>query len=756
MVRRIILLSLLGTCTTAVFGDDPSDRKPPVDPEHARNMAAGLKIFKEQVRAILVSRCVKCHGGEEIESELDLTTRAGLLRGGAEGPSVTLGAAADSRLYRLITHVAEPEMPAEGKKLLDQQIADIARWIDLGAPYDKPLINPELATTSWTERTIQDEAKKYWAFRPLTKHTPPKAATGESVVHPIDLFLTAAARDKKINPNPPTDRRTLARRLFFDLIGLPPTAEQVERFVANKEPDAVEKLVDRLLESDHYGERWARHWLDVARFGESHGFEQDYDRPHAYHYRDFVIRALNDDMPYDQFVRWQIAGDELAPDNPLAMMATGFLGAGVFPTQLTEKEFESSRYDELDDMIGTIGTSMLGMTIGCARCHDHKFDPIPQADYYRLISTFSTTIRSHVDLQLPDGTKSKVQVTSEGYRPIKHHADGRGFPHFYKDTYYLKRGDHNQKQGKAEQGFLQVLMNAPDGEKHWQLAPPEGWRTSYRRRALAAWITDTRHGAGHLLARVIVNRLWHHHFGRGIVATPNDFGVQGAAPAHPELLDWLATRLIESGWSIKSLHRLMLTSAAFARSSKASQTNTKVDPHNETLWRFAPRRLEAEVIRDAMLAISGQLDRKMFGKGTLDPNMKRRSIYFMIKRSRLVPMMQVFDFPEPLVSVGHRPQTTIAPQALLFINSPQVRGYARGFAQQLLPVASQSTAKAVQHGYLSAVGRPPAYEELHAGQEFIKRQIESYGQSNQKQAMELAWTDYCQILMCLNEFVYMR
>ncbi|MCA9218708.1 MAG: DUF1553 domain-containing protein, partial [Planctomycetales bacterium] len=823
------------------------------------------------------------------------------------------------------------------------------------------------------------------------------------------------------------------------------------------DPRAYEKLIDRLLESPHYGERWGRHWLDVARFAESHGFEQDYDRPHAYHYRDFVIRALNDDMPYDQFVRWQLAGDEIAPDNPLAMMATGFLGAGVFPTQLTEKEFEPARYDELDDMVSTMGTSMLGLTVGCARCHDHKFDPVPMADYYRLIATFATTIRSNIELELdpeatrealaawqreheplaaelakfereqlparfdawladrdkesseftadwmvldlsefksrdgatltkqadgsllasgknPDfdqytltattqlrnitairlealahdsfvkggpgrasngnmglgnftvrieplsgsepaqtiklvdpratfqqntgnlsiaasiddnpktgwavdpqfgkdhaavfhaeqpfgfdgGTKltitlqfnvnnqhnigrprlslstapapvgldgksesqavvellrlldgdarptaeqrekliawyrtldpewrklqqrvadhlaakpqpkmTTVMVASEGVKPIPHHADGRGFPHFYKETFFLQRGDVNQKQGVAPTGFLQALMRSPESASeselstaerlsaevsHWQVEPPEGWRTSYRRRALANWITDTEYGAGHLLARVIVNRVWHHHFGHGIVATPNDFGYQGQRPTYPELLDWLASQLIADGWRLKSLHKRMMTSAAYMQTGEFDSEDSRIDPDNHYFWRYEPQRLEAEVIRDAMLAVGGRLDATQFGPGSLDPNMNRRSIYFMIKRSRLVPMMQIFDAPEPLVSVGNRPATTIAPQALHFLNNDQVRSAARTLAARVH--VADAPEVSIQRAYLTALAREPTAAEQSAAVAFVAKQMQSYQADGKQPAAELALADFCQVLLSLNEFIY--
>ncbi|MEC9092305.1 MAG: DUF1549 and DUF1553 domain-containing protein, partial [Planctomycetota bacterium] len=789
-------------------------------------------------------------------------------------------------------------------------------------------------------------------------------------------------------------------------------------------------------------------WLDVARFAESHGFEQDYDRPHAYHYRDFVIKAFNRDLPFDQFVQWQIAGDELKPQEPLAMMATGFLGAGVFPTQLTEKEFEPARYDELDDMASTIGTAMLGITIGCARCHDHKFDPIPQRDYYQFLSTFSTTIRSEVELELnpaetrkelgrwqqeneqlvkqlksyenqtlgpkfedwlkdrpetkplkptwvildfdqatsvggatfkklsdgsllasgknpefdqyqfvaqtnlkgitairvealahdslvrngpgravngnfalgtltvtvnpvgqseqktpvrlsrpratfqqntanlsvassidanpktgwavdpqfgknhtaifefqsptdfdeateisidmrfdvnhkhsigrprisitnatmpvgfdgdsqqqkiveifeilkqtqgtpdpqqrealfrwyrtsdngwqklhqqiqahltkqPRPKKTRVMVSSEGLKPLKHHADGRKFPHFYPQTYYLKRGDPSQKQGVARQAFLQVFTKAADISA-WKVNPPLQTRLSYRRATLANWITDTQQGAGHQLARVIVNRIWQQHLGRGIVATPNDFGFQGARPTHPELLDWLAQKLIDQNWSLKSIHRAILTSSTYRQSSFFDRARSEKDPGNQFFWRYSPRRLEAEIIRDSMLSVSKNLDPRMYGPGTLDEKMKRRSIYFMIKRSRLIPMMQIFDSPEPLTSAGSRPSTTIAPQALLFMNNPNVRQYASDFAKKLLSsahseVSASHLKQVVKMGFKMAIAREPTADESGKNLRFIQRQLLSYETEKKKNALEMAVTDFCQVLFCLNEFIY--
>ncbi|HMC12474.1 MAG TPA: DUF1549 domain-containing protein, partial [Pirellulaceae bacterium] len=336
---------------------------PEFDPAHAEKMQEGLSLFKSQVRRLLIDNCVECHGGGEVESGFDLATRKGLVRGGSHGPAVAPGKSADSNVVRFISHKEKPFMPAEADKLPVEQIAAISRWIDLGAPYDKPLVENPRDPDSWVNTVVPDRAREFWAFRPLANARPPVVKNENWIKNQIDRFVLAKLEEKGLTPNEAAEQRVLIRRAYFDLIGLPPTAALDEPY---------ETVIDTLLDSPHYGERWGRHWLDAARFAESHGFEQDYDRPYAYHFRDFVIEALNQDMAYDQFVRWQLAGDEFEPENPLALKATGFLGAGVFPTQITANEVERTRYDALDDMAATTGSAMLGLSVGCARCHDHK------------------------------------------------------------------------------------------------------------------------------------------------------------------------------------------------------------------------------------------------------------------------------------------------------------------------------------------------------------------------------------------------
>ena len=1002
---------------------------------HAEKMKEGIALFQKTIRPALIDNCLKCHGDEKVRSGLDLSTRNLLLEGGDSEDAINLEKPGESYLLTLIRHEEEDlEMPPKKDKLPDSLIADFEKWIALGAPYDKPLL--ERKGERPAEMRVTDSDREFWSFKPLAKVAPPKAG-GKWVKGEIDQFVAEKLQQNNLLPNSQANDRDRIRRAYLSVIGLPPTADQLKAALSMSHVD----LVDELLASPHYGERWARHWLDAARFAESHGFEQDYNRKYAYHYRDFVIKALNANMPWDEFVRLQVAGDEIDPENPLAMMATGFLGAGVFPTQLTEKEFESARYDELDDMAATTGTAMLGLTIGCARCHDHKFDPIPVKDYYRFVANFTTTIRSEIDVNLDSeeyqlalkewqvrdaqsmdaraafeanpklvnsferwlktdarssvtqsewmnlgvksavsshkatklkqqadgailavgaagakeiytvksappsgmmrflrvealtdssmkrkgpgrasngnfalsnlkllavssdgekrelklvggkathqqnksnlsvassidgnfdgtgwavdsggigkdqaavfelekatklnsgemlevelrfsnntqhslgrfrlsvsgnpapsvrvgggkdsaisaalealakgkldekqrkvlfqqylisipewveldaavrnslGTKpkpsvTKVQVTSEGFKPTKHHADGRGFPHFYPETHFLSRGDPNQKKGVANAGFLQVLINNGKASADWQKQPPAGWnRTSYRRTGLANWMTDVENGAGHLLARVAVNRIWHHHFGRGIVSTPNDFGLQGKLPSHPELLDYMARRFIASGWDVKALHRDIMLSATWQQSSAPSPKKAAADPDNQFLWRFTPRRLEAEIVRDSILASAGQLDTKMYGPGTLDERHRRRSIYFMIKRSRLVPMMQIFDQPEPLSSQGSRPSTTIAPQALLFMNNPQVVSWAGALAAS---VSSKETDEAIRELYRRTLSRDPTSTELRDNRAFIDAQASSY--QGVKNAKQLAYADFCQVIFSLNEFVYL-
>lgn len=751
-IQSAILIAAAWTlaATGAARGDEPAK---PIAPDHAARMREALDLFRKQVRPALVAHCLECHSGTTPKADLDLTTREAVVESGMIDDS-----AETSQLFAVIAHAEEPFMPHKRDKLPAGTIAAIARWIELGAPYDGPLTGNVLKAHA---RGVSEADRRFWSFQPLLNAEHPDVGDDVRARTPVDRFVVAKLREKGLVPNAEAEPRILVRRLYLGVIGLPPTPDEVAEFLADGE-GAYERLVDKLLARPHFGERWARHWLDVARFAESDGFEHDKDRPFAYHYRDFVIRAINDDLPFDQFVRWQLAGDEIEPENPLAWMATGFLTAGVFPTQITEAEFERTRYDQLDDMLSTTGVAFLGLTFGCARCHDHKFDPIAAADYYRLLSTFTTTIRSETERDLSSltgaepATPAKIQVGSEGLPPVENHADGRGYPHFYPVTHVLTRGDPLQKEQVATQNFLPVLMRNGYDAAHWQESPPESSPASYRRRSLANWMTDVDNGAGTLLARVIVNRLWQHHIGRGLVATPNDFGMQGERPTHPELLDWLAGELVRNGWRLKPIHKLILTSGVYRQGSQFNAASAAIDPQNVWCWRFEPRRLEAETVRDAVLACGGMLDRQMYGPGSLDEAMLRRSIYFTVKRSQMISSMQLFDMPEPLVSIGARASTTTGPQALWFMNGPVARRAAEGFAARLEEPAAKSLDAAVREAFLVALAREPSPAELDHWLRMIDGDMSEYSAAGRADSRQQSLANFCQLLLSTNEFLYVE
>lgn len=790
-MRWFLLVPLLGSTLNAAA---------PLPADHAKRMERGLQSFQKDIAPLLKANCLKCHGADATKGDFDMATREDFLRGSHNGPVVVPFDAPKSTLVEVINHAKEPYMPKDKPKLSSEAIAKLTSWINDGAPFAEPLIAGRKPKRD--PGKVTDEDRQWWSFLSLKgdRTKPLKPSDGAKK---IDELLLAKAKSKGLTFNPKADPATLVRRMYLDLTGIPPTPEELGSVVRSGDARgrevrsedvrgektsnptsspllnvstspkpaalaALEPLINTLLASPRFGERWARHWLDVARFAESTGFEQDYDRPFAFHYRDFVIKALNSDMPFDQFVKWQLAGDEYEPTNPLALAATGFLGAGVFPSQITANEVERTRYDAMDDMLSTTSAGLLGLSVGCARCHDNKYDPIPARDYYRMLSTFTTTTRMNVDVW-PDKVTSaittkkgkdkdtppqkgatRMMICGEGYEPIVMHTQGGPF---FDQTYFLKRGNTDLKDGEATQGFLQIFAR-PGDEKRWQWSPPEGAKYSGRRRTLSNWITDVDHGAGALLARVIVNRLWQHHFGTGIVSTPNDFGKTGNAPSQPELLDWLASQLIANGWKMKPIHQMILLSQAYQQSTQRDAAKEAADPGNELFMYRKPQRLEGEAIRDSMLAVSGLLDATMFGPGTRDENSKRRSIYFNIKRSQLIGSMVAFDAPEPLVSQGARPTTTVAPQALILMNSPQARAWAESLAKRVSEVSDLT--QRIKDVYLICFSRAPRSDEITSGKAFIESQRASYESEKKPNAESLAMADYCQVLLGLNEFVYVN
>ncbi len=1032
LVRRVCSLSVAMTVVVACGGIAQASPTP-----------EGIAFFESKIRPVLAEHCYQCHSADALRSgklkaNLLVDSREGMAKGGESGAAVVPGKRDDSLLLAAIKYDGF-EMPPAGK-LPDAVIADFETWIDMGAPDPR-----EEPAATVDERTIDVEAgRQHWSYRRLGPVSPPAVNDTAWVANDIDRFILAKQEAAGIGPNPPVMKETLARRVYFDLIGLPPTPEELQSFLADESPDAYEQLVDRLLASPRFGERWARHWLDTVRYGESGGYEFDADRGGAFHYRDFVIKAFNADMPYDEFLRLQLAGDLIKPGDYEATSATGFLVAGPYPGQVTAKTVEPIRYDQLDDMVATLGSSVLGMTIGCARCHDHKYDPIAHRDYYALIAclgkavqqeqaidpnpaatkkshdawlatrapiaaaadrfrqeelsarigrwlagdavreafaawqtldpqslkaakatlveesgdavtasgkhegndTYTLTFRTHqkglTGLRLealaspsspgggpgtgPDGafrlttlkvTASPLVAAPErkpvtpklqaaatsfqepgfeldkavdddassgwavGGQPGRDHAavfafdqpigfdggtqitvelmfqaDQHGLARFRlaataspqpaeltaaaapqaaheiatlfdlarspgrdladdgmarevlrwfrrfdtdaervladldaidakepkpnllqvyaatngpwyvsgngqsvtsgsQDVFVLARGEVGRKKGRASPGFVLSAIAADDAEARLlegSAATPSPDSRLDSRLGLAAFVSDVDQGAGPLAARVIVNRLWHHHFGRGIVATPNDLGTQGEKPTHPELLEWLATRLVEQKWSLKSIHRLIVTSAAYRQSGTVDEARRTQDPDNALVWHRRPVRLEGEVIRDALLAVSGRLDTAMYGPSVVAASVPRRSIYMRVKRSEPEAFLRVFDQPEPIQSIGARGIATVPTQALTMMNDPLVRSAAEGLAERAREASGDDENKMVEYCFQVVLSRPPSPDEAARFTGFLAAREEAAGGDESQRQATLG--DACHLMLCLNEFLY--
>lgn len=707
-------------------------------------LAVGIAASAEHPALALLERhCVACHQPAKAKGGLDLTTRTAALSGGDEGPSLVPGRPDASTLYRRATHQDEPGMPAKKPKLPDAELAILKAWIAADAPWERTL------------SAAANDDRAHWSFRPLARPTVPTPTDHGWGRTPIDAFIRSAQESRGVTPTAQADRRTLIRRLCHDLTGLPPEPDLLLSTLNDTSAGWYERLVDRLLANPHYGERWGRHWLDVARYADSDGYESDGDRPGAWHYRDAVIRALNDDLPMDRFLQWQIAGDELAPEDPQAVAATGFCTAGpvVLTRNGTALEREQYRYDELDDVVGTVGSAMLGLTIGCARCHDHKYDPVPTRDYYRLVATFATSKRVGRSF-----TKDDKGWADEVGKPL-HLADAQATPVV---SYLLGRGDPARKNETVTVGFLTLFSDGGAFDR-WSSAPrPSSATSTLQRTALARWLTDAEYGAGALAARVLVNRVWQHHFGEGLCRTPNDVGLQGDRPELPQLIDWLATELIANGWRLKPLHRLIVLSAAYRQDITHDAINAARDPENRTWWRRRPLRLEAEAQRDAMLAVAGALDPVSGGPSVKEwmpsearagrdkdvlprPQQPgdgpwRRSVYLFTKRSAPHPLIDAFDGASPSASCGRRTQSTVATQALILLNDPFVRKIAQRFAERVRRDAGDDPARQAERAVRLAFARSPTAAETQRLREFVTGMP--------------ALTDLCHVLLTSNEFAY--
>jgi hypothetical protein len=729
----------------------------------------GVEFFVRHIEPVFKQHCYKCHSAtaDSLEAELRLDSREAILSGGDSGPGVDSKRPSKSLLLQALRHEGGLEMPPDEPALDKNTIEHFEAWIRMGLPMPDAGDNP-LASGNWST------AKQHWAFQPVRPIDVPHVVTdvkgnswGRS---PIDPFVLRALTAQGWKPSEESSRRDWIRRVHFDLIGLPPGVDEVEDFVKDRSPKAYERVVDRLLSSPHYGEKWAQYWLDLVRYAESEGYEYDRHLPGAWRYRDYVVNALNRDLPYDEFVTDQLAGDELggderSPDDLERRSAAIFHRLGPVRRNAGNPEIALSRNEVLTERTDIIGDVFLGLSVRCARCHHHKLEPITQRDYYRLQAYLAATREHNVHLvdasrqqaweketkrieaevkvlkkQIADADEPQasqlrqdlVSLENELPQPLPTIPTIRNEPDKRTVVHVLRRGDWDSKGVAVAPRPLSVLVSDDMPELAADRADA--------RTELAKWLTTRSHP---LTARVMVNRIWQHHFGRGLVATPNDFGTQGAPPSHPELLDWLAKSFVDGGWRSKPIHRTIVLSATYRQSSdEKNSTAAQEDPDNRLLWRFSRRRLKAEELRDAMLAVSGDLNSRIGGPSVIIPVDKelvqllykpsqwrvtddlaehnRLSVYLMAKRNLRLPFMEVFDAPALLSSCPTRQASTHAPQALELLNGEFANTCAAALARRLQVESDGDQTKLVQRAFVTATGRPPTTEELRLSLEFLR------------------------------------
>lgn len=815
--------------------------------------------FERDVRPIFKIYCLDCHGGgAKLKGKLDLRLRRFAVHGGKSGPAVVPG---DAQKSLLVERLKAGEMPPGEKKVPAEKIAVLERWIASGAKTSRAepaKLPPGI--------DITPEERAYWFYQPLRRPEPPRFSTGDRVRTPLDALVLAKLRAKKLSFNPDADKRTLLRRASLDLLGLPPTRQEMELFLSDKSPNAYEKALDRLLDSPHYGERWGRHWLDVAGYADSDGDgTKDTPRPYAWKYRDYVIRSLNADKPMDRFIVEQLAGDELVPrpwknlnaEQIELLTATGFLRTA--PDGTTSGGVAEAQ-QQMIDTLKIVSSSLLGLTVGCAQCHDHKYDPIPQADYYRLRAVFEPAfdplhfrrpaqrlvslyteaeraraaaveaeagkmqakynakqtkyVRAAFEKELtkfPVAERDKLRAAFDApaakrtaeqkklvavnpklnLRPgVLYQYNQPAADELKKDqakiqakraekpvedflavlgevqgkippTRIFYRGDARQPLDEVRPGDLTIA--APDGARLELPAGDAKKPSSGRRLAYAQHLTNGQHP---LLGRVLANRLWLHHFGRGIVETPGDFGILGQRPTHPELLDWLATEWVRQGWSLKRMHKLVMLSTVYRQSSRRESAKDAIDSANALYGRFAVRRLEAEALRDRILATSGRLDRTPFGPAvpvvedavgqvTVPDDKPRRGVYLQVRRSKPVAFLTTFDGPGGELNCDRRISSTAAPQALMLMNSDFVLRQAGHFARRLVGQTGKPDAQKLLLAWQLAYQRPIEPDERDAAGRFLARQRALHQKAGGKTDVNLAaWTDLCQQLLSSNEFLY--
>ncbi|MCR9294992.1 MAG: PSD1 and planctomycete cytochrome C domain-containing protein [bacterium] len=805
----------LAVCTASETRDNPSV------PTQAE-----LDFFESRIRPLLINHCVDCHGKETQESALRLDSWLGMLTGGKAGPVIVPGKPDSSLLLTAVRYVDNDLRMPPDERLSKAQVRDLQRWIEMGAPH--PEQHPQhsrLPSHPGSSDSLHVKSD-HWAFQIPSKPSPPSSSF--VAANPIDAFIDVALEANDLRPLEAANKRTLIRRATFDLTGLPPTQRELQAFLADDSETAFERVVDRLLASPHYGERWGRHWLDIARYADSNGLDENVAHGNAWRYRDYVVQSLNSDKPYNQFLVEQLAGDLLDSSGDSSthhqrLIATGFLVLG--PKVLAEVDKEKLKMDIVDEQLDTLGRSLMGLTLGCARCHDHKFDPISSRDYYAMAGIFTSTqtmetletvarwnensIASCDDLTLQKQFEQRLAEKNQQLEQTLLSAtenwkreNTTSVPEDVEQQFsaqtqaQLKLLREQIEQLKANAPEMPTAMGVTDGTIantaiHLRGSPltlgevvPRGFPrvlssenppclpdSQSGRLELARWLADKNHP---LTARVMVNRIWRWHFGKGLVETVDNFGIQGSPPTHPALLDWLAVEFMEQDWSIKAMHRLIMTSQAYQRSSRYDPHNASRDVDNRFYWRRDLRRLEAETIRDHLLAVSGNLDRTIGGnllpiknreylfnhtsqdKSTYD-SICRRSIYVPVIRNHLYDVFQLFDYTDASVLNGDRDTSIIAPQALFLMNSEWMKRMASDMAKRLAESAGDQR-EGITRLFLEAYGRPPTEEEARQASNFLQHPLSLESRQSDDSATTSAecWQALCHAVLSSSEFIYLR
>lgn len=717
--------------------------------------------FESDVAPLLVRRCLECHKGVDPAGGLSLESAVGISAGGDSGAAVVTGKPGESSLLsRALSGEMPPAVKGVSQQLPAAKIAVLKKWIAAGAHW------PKDRTLDLYEATTDVRGgRDWWSFQPVPRPDVPNVSKRDDVSNPIDAFVAAKLHARGFEPAPPADAQKLVRRMYYDMIGLPPTFQETQHWRTKIAGDdrGVEQLADHLLASPHFGERWARYWLDLVRYAETSGYERDQPKPFAWKYRDWVANAINNDMPVNAFIRQQLAGDEIDNRDEQSVIATGFLRLGTWNDEPNDDA--DYRYERLEDIVHATSSAFLGLTVKCARCHDHKFDPIPQDDYYKMASAFWPGPIAARDRKLLGGPS----VEELGLEGVLGWTDLNATA---PPLHVLKNGEREQPLHVVEPGTLTFSTNLYRAFA----ASVDGAKTTGRRRQLADWIVSPKNP---LTARVFVNRIWQHHFGAGLVRSPNNFGFKGELPTHSKLLDWLASELIDSGWSAKHIHKLILTSKTWRQSSIHAQASryTETDSGNTLWWRAKRRRLDAEALRDAMLVVSGEIDLRIGGEG-FRPNIsaealdgfsrkrdawkaaspdqqRRRSLYMFVSRSLMPPMMKTFDQCDTTLPCAARDVTTVPTQALAMMNNAFTHERAHALATRIVNAVAPPDDQIIA-AWKFVLNRAPGDDEMEFARQHLKSQSQRFkhnGTADPSPEFQ-ALTSLCHVLLNGNEFLY--